>query len=211
MDTQNKAERFWDRTASNYDKEEKKDEKIHLQVIQKSKIYLKPTDTVLDFGCGTGFFSNELSQTVKNIHAIDFSAKMIQIAQTKAQQQNIRYEQTTIFDGGIQAGSYDAVLGFYVLHLLDDPPSAVNKIRQLLKPGGLLISVTPCMGEKPMLSALLSIFSKFGMVPPMKSFKQNDLEQLLTADGFEIVEKVLLLGTSNQYFVVSKKMGDEFS
>ncbi len=75
-DSRNNAERFWDRTARNYDKEEKKDGKTYRQIIEKSKIYLKTADIVLDFGCGTGLVSNEIAKSVKKIHAIDLSSKI---------------------------------------------------------------------------------------------------------------------------------------
>lgn len=202
-DPQNKAERFWNRTANNYEREEKKDGKIFLQIIEKTKKYLKPTDTVLDFGCGTGLASSELSGVVKNIHAIDFSSKMIAIAKRKAQRQNIQYIHTSIFDDKLEAGLYDVILSFHVLHLLEDTRLVIKRMQTLLKPGGLLISVTPCMGETPFLSSLFSIFSRFGIVPQIKSFKQNELGKLLTMGRFEIMENVLLPGTSNQYFVVS--------
>lgn len=76
---------------------------------------------------------------------------------------------------------------------------------QLLKPGGMLISVTPCMGEKPFLNGWFSIFSRLGIVPQIKSFKLHDLEKLLTNEGFAVKENKVLSGTSNQYFIVSKK------
>lgn len=76
---------------------------------------------------------------------------------------------------------------------------------QLFKLGGILILVTPCMGEKPFLNDLFSIFSRLGIVPQIKSFKLHDLQKLLTNEGFEIKENKVLSGTSNQYFIVSIK------
>jgi hypothetical protein len=52
-ETQNKAVKFWDRTAAYYDKEEKKDELTYLKFIEKAKKFLNASDLVLDFGCGT--------------------------------------------------------------------------------------------------------------------------------------------------------------
>jgi hypothetical protein len=49
--TSNKADKFWDRTADYYDKEEKKDELTYLKFIEKAKKYLNESDIVLDFGC----------------------------------------------------------------------------------------------------------------------------------------------------------------
>jgi 2-polyprenyl-3-methyl-5-hydroxy-6-metoxy-1,4-benzoquinol methylase len=207
-DPRNKAEKFWDRTASNYDKEEKKDEKIYLQIIEKLKSYLKTSDIVLGFGCGTGLVSNEIAKSVKKIHAIDLSLKMIEIAKTKAEKQkilNIEYAHATIFDDSLKLGSYDVILSFYILHLLEDPQVVIKKIHKLLKPVGMLISVTPCMGEKPFLSGLFSIISKIGIVPQIKPFKLPSLEELFTNESFEIIENKFLLETSNQYFIVAKK------
>lgn len=204
-DSRNKAEKFWDRAAGSYEREEKRDGKVHLAITRLAKSYLKPTDTVLDFGCGTGLFSRELSGIVKAIHAIDLSSKMIALARTKTQQPNIEYSQATIFDERLRPGTYDVMLSFYILHLLEDPEAAVMRMHHLLKPGGLLISVTPCMGEKPFLNSLFSIFSKIALVPQIKPFKLNDLEKLLTMESFEISESKLLPETSNQYVIISKK------
>lgn len=203
IDTQ--PEKFWDRIANNYDKEEQRDEKIHLQIIEKSIPYLRPTDTVLDFGCATGLAAAELSKYVKNIHAIDFSSKMIAIAKAKVEQQNIEFIHTTIFDDRLTPNSYDVILAFFVLHLMEDPALIIRKIHELLRPGGILLAVTPCMGNKPLLNGLFSILGRFGLVPQIKSFKLNELEQLLRRGGFEITENMLLPKTSNQYFMVSKK------
>lgn len=206
-DTRNKAEKFWDRTAGNYNQEEKRDAKTLHLLVQRSKSYLNPTDTVLDFGCATGLASVALSESVQAIHAIDFSSKMIEIAKATAQQSNIDYIHATIFDERLQPGSYDAIVGFYILHLVDDPTAALTRIHSLLKPDGLFISATPCMGGKPLLSGIFSLFSKIGIVPRIHPFKIADLERLLTIERFEITENQLLPGTSNQYFMVAKKAG----
>ena len=46
----NKSEKFWDKTANNYDQEEKKDEQTYIKIIEKTKKYLKISDIVLDYG-----------------------------------------------------------------------------------------------------------------------------------------------------------------
>ena len=65
MKPHKKAEKFWDRAAKNYDKEEKKDEQTYIRIIEKAKTHLKNTDIVLDYGCGTGLISNEIADNVK--------------------------------------------------------------------------------------------------------------------------------------------------
>jgi predicted TPR repeat methyltransferase len=78
-----KSESFWDKVANIYDKVEKKDEQIYINIIERTKKHLKISDTVLDCGCGTGLISNEIADDVKVIHAIDISSNMIGIAVKK--------------------------------------------------------------------------------------------------------------------------------
>ncbi|SMG29064.1 Methyltransferase domain-containing protein [Marivirga sericea] len=205
----NKIEKFWDRTAPSYDKEEYKASEINQQIISKVKRYLKTSDVVLDFGCATGNISIEIAKLVKRVHAIDISSKMLEIAERKAEKQdivNIEYTHSTIFDNHLKESSYDAILGFHMLHLLNNPKDSLLKINSLLKPSGLFISVTPCMSERKLLSYILYATSKLGLIPPFKSFKPSGLKFLLLEGRFDILEIIKLQKTSNQYYIVAKKI-----
>lgn len=209
MDSRNKSEKFWDRTANHYESEEKKDRQTYLNIIEKTRGYLKANDVVMDYGCGTGLVSNEIAGNVKLVHAIDISSKMIEIAENKAigrKIQNIDYAYTTIFDKKYNSGSFNVILAFHILHLLEDPQKVVKRINELLKPGGLLISATPCMGERPFLNGIFSIGGKLGIIPIIKSFKLPELEYLITTENFELVETECLHQKSQQYFIIAKKL-----
>jgi 2-polyprenyl-3-methyl-5-hydroxy-6-metoxy-1,4-benzoquinol methylase len=206
--TSNKSEKFWDRTADYYDKEEKKDELTYLKFIEKAKKYLNESDIVLDFGCGTGLLCNEIADDVEMIYAIDISSKMIDIARSKASQrkiQNINYIYTSIFDERLEGDSFDVIIVFNVLHLLEDSQEVIQRINDLLKPGGYIISATPCMGEKPLLSSLFSIGSKIGVTPEIKSFKTDELYNLFIKGNFEIIETGYLKKNSPQYLLIANK------
>jgi 2-polyprenyl-3-methyl-5-hydroxy-6-metoxy-1,4-benzoquinol methylase len=47
------------------------------------------------------------------------------------------------------------ILAFHVLHLLEDTQEVVQRMHELLKPGGLFVSATACMGEKSFLGMFL--------------------------------------------------------
>lgn len=79
----NASERFWDKTASQYDQIEMKDEQTYINIIKRTKTHLKISSIVLDFGCGTGLIANEIAEYVKGIHAIDISSNMIAIAEKR--------------------------------------------------------------------------------------------------------------------------------
>jgi len=204
-----KSEKFWDKAANTYDQEENKDEQTHNKIIERTKEYLKISDIILDYGCGTGRISNEIAGNVKLIHAIDISANMIEIAKQKADGrgiENIDYAHATLFDERYERGSYDVILVFYILHLLEDTPKVMQRINDLLKPGGLIMFATPCMGEKPFLSSVLSLVSKIGLVPSIRSFRISELQDSIASGNFEIVETECLAQSSQEYFIVAKKV-----
>jgi len=205
----NKSEKFWDKSAYKFDQQGKKDEQAYIKIIERTKKYLKTSDTVLDFGCGTGLISNEIADNVKLIHAIDISSKMIEIAKNKAENrkiQNIDYTYSTIFDERYKSGSFDVILAFYILHLVENNQKTIQRINDLLKQGGLIISVTPCIAEKIFLNISLSLLSKIGLIPDIKSFKANELEDSIANGNFETIENECLHQGIPQYFIVAKKI-----
>jgi 2-polyprenyl-3-methyl-5-hydroxy-6-metoxy-1,4-benzoquinol methylase len=112
--------------------------------------------------------------------------------------------QATIFDEKLQTGSFDVILCFYLLHLLEDTPRVMLRINDLMKPGGLFISATPCI-RGTYFSSLLSPLSKIGLIPLVSSFKLSELINLITNVSFSIVEVECLNKSGNQNFIVAKK------
>jgi hypothetical protein len=87
---------------------------------------------------------------------------------------------------------------------VDDKPNVMRRINELLKPGGMMISATPCI-KGTFLGVLLSLLSKIGLIPPITLFKISELEDLMTDGNFGIVETECLDKSGQQYFVVAKK------
>jgi 2-polyprenyl-3-methyl-5-hydroxy-6-metoxy-1,4-benzoquinol methylase len=205
-----KSEKFWDKQSNNYDKQEKRYEQTYIQAVEITKKHLNISDIVLDYACGTGIITNEIAGSAKEIHAIDISSKMIDVAETKANERNIKnihYAKATIFDKRFGKESFDVILAFSILHLLKDRQNVVQRINELLKPGGLLISVTACLGErKTPLSIILFLLSKIRIVPYVKLYKISELEDLVTNANFQIVETELLHFAAPSYFIVAKKI-----
>lgn len=211
----NKSEKFWDQSADNYDKTEEKFEYIHSRTRENTKKHLKSSDVVLDYGCGTGTTACELSSLVREIHAIDISSRMIEIAQGKAVAKNVTnvdFEQGDIFDGRYKKGSFDVILAFNMLHTVPDPQSVVQRTLELLKPGGAFISVTPCLGGK--MSFLVSlqilvvrILLRVGIIPvPIRRLRSTDLEDLVADERFQIVDTEAVYKGASSYFMVARKV-----
>jgi len=151
---------------------------------------------------------------VKSVRAIDISTGMIEIAKGKAATGgvvNVDFEQADIFDEEFENGSFDVVLAFNMLHTVPDPESVVQRTVELLKPGGLFISVTPCLGGKlsflvGLQIRLVQIMCKIGIIPvPIRRLKSSDLDDLITNGNFQTVDTEQIYKGASSYFIVAKK------
>ena len=205
-----RSEKFWDQRSNEYDRNEDKYEQSYNKTVESTRKYLSTGDTVLDYACGTGIITNELAENVKEIHAIDISSKMIDVARRKAGEReidNVHYAKATLFDERYERESFDVILAFNILHLLDDAHRVMHRIYELLKPGGLFISATACLGERrTFLSIFLFLLSKVGLVPYLNLLTVSELEDLVVDGNFQIVETEDLDQTPPNYFIVAKKV-----
>ena len=199
---------FWDWIAKRYDKQAQKDEALTWAVERFAK-YLKADDTVLDFACGTGVVSYKIAADVKEVHAIDASGGMIDLAKERAREReaaNVHFARKTIFDEGLRRESYDVILAFNILHLLEDAREAVQRASELLKPGGLMVPVTPCLGEAGVvLRTLLPLIGKVGILSYLRTFKVFEVQNLMRDGGFQILESEVTEDTIPSCFVLAQK------
>lgn len=203
-----KPETFWDKQADSYDKEEMKDSNVRFKILARTKKHLHKQDNVLDFGCATGILSKEIAADVHSITGIDTSFRMIDIAQEKAADlhiTNITYFKSILFDSALRPASFDVVLAVYLLHLLNNLPAYLNRIHELLKPGGKFISVTPCMGRKSFTGNVLQLAGKIGLIPSQILFSLSELETHITNAGFTILSTECLAQRGQQQFIVAMK------
>ena len=130
-------------------------------IIEMARI--KPGDTVLDLGCGSG----NLTLTAQNytgrsgsVYGIDGSPEMIDVARQKAQQSG----SSAIFEIGLienlrfPDSTFDVVISRLVMHHLpeDLKRRGLAEALRVLKPGGLLFVADFKMPSNPLLAHLSS-------------------------------------------------------
>ena len=186
----NNSVQFWDKTAEYYSKQSIADEAAYQKKLQVTREYFKPDMEVLEFGCGTGSTAIAHAPYVKHIRAIDFSSKMIEIARSKAEAnkiENVTFEQLTIDELSVGDRTLDIALGLNILHLLENKEEVIAKVYKMLKPGGLFVTSTVCLGDTMKwfkVGASIGIF--LGLMPLVKVFTTKELSDSLTDAGFTI-------------------------
>ncbi|MFC1959767.1 class I SAM-dependent methyltransferase [Chloroflexota bacterium] len=205
-----KTAKFWDRLAKNFAEEAQNIQLADNKDFVATLKYLKSADVVLDYGCAAGTVANAIADKVHEIQALDISPKMIEAAKKAAGArhiENIHYAQTTIFDERYQKESFNVILAFNILHLLEDAPHDIQRISDLLLPGGLFISTTPCLGQSMIFwRILLPLAVKMRITPYIGFFKAAELEALLTKENFQIVESESLSANPPDQFIVARKL-----
>lgn len=185
--------RFWDREARKYAASPIADEAGYERTLAAARIYLKPEHVVFEFGCGTGTSALKLAPSVARYVATDISPEMIAIAREKAAAQgcaNVEFAVAAPDTAGWPEASFDAALGFNIVHLIEDRGGALAAVRRLLKPGGVFISKTPCLKEmNPLIRVLVPILKMFGQAPYVSFLSAADVEREIAAAGFDIVER----------------------
>lgn len=199
---------FWDKIADRYSRRPVADEESYQKKLQVTRQYLRPDMEVLEFGCGTGSTAIAHAPFVKRIQAIDISSKMLEIARSKANASetlNIAFQQSGIDEFSVAEQSLDAVLGLSILHLLPNMKSAIAKVHGMLKPGGIFISSTACLGDSmKFLKFIVPIGRLLGLIPLVKIFTSKELEDSLIDCGFAIDYR-WQPGKSKAVFIVAKK------
>jgi len=106
--------------------------------------HLKPGMTVLELGCGAGYFTQELARSGADIIAIDVSPELLEIARTKCSSQNVEYQIQNAYALSYSEAVFDSVVGSSVLHHLEIE-EALRDIYRVLKPRGSIYFTEPNM------------------------------------------------------------------
>jgi ubiquinone/menaquinone biosynthesis C-methylase UbiE len=108
------------------------------------KLGISPSDVVMDFGCGPGFYTVELAKKAQKVMAVDLSPEMLKKAQNKAVKagvKNIEFLQSNGKNIKVEDGSVDLILLVTVLHEVGESQTVLAEFHRILKPTGKLVIV----------------------------------------------------------------------
>ncbi|EAR62580.1 class I SAM-dependent methyltransferase [Neptuniibacter caesariensis] len=185
------SDKFWDSKAEGYAKSPVSDQATYERKLKETQQYLSPEMQILEFGCGTGSTAVQHAPHVKHIDAIDISEQMLSIARSRAEQscvKNITFSLGTLEDFSAASESQDAVLGLNVIHLIPDRQSVLKEVARILKPGGIFVSSTGCLGNSYLrfIKLLVPLGKRLGLMPDIFIISEAELAVEIKAAGFEI-------------------------
>ena len=150
--------------------------------------HLKPGMTILELGCGAGYFTKELARSGAEIMAVDLSADLLEIAKANCPASNVRYEIQDACALTYSNAAFDSVVGSSILHHLEIEP-ALREIRRVLKAGGTIYFTEPNM-LNPQIAIQKNvpwIKRWLGDTPDETAFFRRALRRLLERTGYRDV------------------------
>ncbi|KIC11986.1 ubiquinone biosynthesis protein UbiE [Leisingera sp. ANG-M1] len=188
--------RFWNKIAPKYAKSKIRDEEAYRYTLERTRSYLGAGDSVLELGCGTGSTAIELARSAGKVTATDLSEAMLEVGRERAWDagaSNIEFRCCSA--SAAPEGPFDAVLAHNLLHLLPDLEAVLEGAAARVKPGGLMISKTPCLGEKRgswkywLFQVAIPLMRLAGQAPSHVDFLDiRTLEAAVERAGFKIIE-----------------------
>lgn len=187
----NTSEKFWNKKAEGYAKSPVSDEETYKRKLTETQSFLQPKMRVLEFGCGTGTTAIHHAPHVSHIDAIDISENMLNIGREKASNadiENITFTRSTLIEFNADAASLDVVLGLNVIHLLPDRQSVLIEVARILKPGGVFVSSTVCLGNSYLrfIKPIVPLGKLLGVMPDVYMLTESELAGEVRDSGFSI-------------------------
>jgi ubiquinone/menaquinone biosynthesis C-methylase UbiE len=204
---------FWNRIARKYAANPIADMTGYEASLQRTRSLLSAEHDVLEIGCGTGTTALHLAAGTGRFLATDISAEMIAIAKEKLASQPTPQLSFALADADVPmfgSATYDRVLAFNMLHLVSDLDQTLAMAAQALRPGGLLISKTPCIAEmNPLIQYLaLPLMCAVGKAPRLiQRLDEARLRAALSRQGLQL-DSVERHGTKKKdfrVFIVARK------
>ncbi|RXJ70376.1 malonyl-[acyl-carrier protein] O-methyltransferase BioC [Veronia nyctiphanis] len=96
---------------------------------------------VLDLGCGTGFFTEKLSEKANTVIALDLSEAMLEKAKARCGG-SVQYLSADAECLPLQSESVDIVFSSLAVQWCDDLADVFSEIKRVLKPGGIAVVST---------------------------------------------------------------------
>ena len=188
---------YWERHARNYDASLRWVLGRPLpRLLELASDAVRAKRRVLEVAAGTGIVTSAIAQTSDFIVATDYAEAMVEALEQRIQDaglKNVTCEQADVYALPYSEGEFDAVVAANVLHLVPDLPAAIRALRNVTKPGGMIVAPTFCHDETR-ASWLVSRLLAISGFPGYRRFTMQSLRIALEENGVQITRSELLPG-----------------
>lgn len=189
---------FWSNIAQKYDRV------VDLQIGPKTRSMVRERvaqegqlGNLVEFGCGTGFYTQVLADKADSVVATDLSPGMLSLAKDQIKAAHVTFQVEDCQKTSLPDGTFDTAFISLVIHFTE-PAKTLAEMRRILKPGGTLIvanldpaALSGLDHVRSLIRILYRGVTGYRTKPP-KGFGKNVMTEkvlcdLLSRSGFEVV------------------------
>ena len=158
----------------------------HLARYEAAKHWLKSNgvkDLVLDAGCGVGYGSAILADSIKNIVSVDASKQAAEYHHNYFSRNNIKFIQENIFNADLSQ-DFDAIVCYEFLEHINEAREALELFGNLSK---VLICSTPNESIRPHKQEPVNPYH-------VRHYTPDEFEDLISVGGFKVKARFNQIG-----------------
>ena len=203
----NEQREFWSTVAQKYD------QVVDLQIGPLTRSMVRERigkegrlGKLVEFGCGTGFYTQVLVGKADTVIATDISPGMLALAQERIRAANVTFQMEDCQETSFSAEAFDTAFISLVIHFIE-PAKTLAEMHRILKPGGALLisNLDPgALNGVDRIRCLTRIvyhgLTGYRIKPP-KRFGRNVMTEkqlcdLLAKSGFKVISTETIKDTS---------------
>jgi ubiquinone/menaquinone biosynthesis C-methylase UbiE len=152
-----------------------------------TRLSLRPTDRLLDVGCGTGALLHHLSAThpVAQLSGVDPVPEMLAIARRKLSP-SIELREGWAEHLPFAAEQFDVVVSCSMFHYIHKPIDALHEMRRVLRPGGQIVITDWC--DDYWACRVCDLYLRLFNHAHFKTYRERECVQLLKEAGHTVVD-----------------------
>jgi ubiquinone/menaquinone biosynthesis C-methylase UbiE len=210
---EHREERYWSRFAHSYDSDgEYVVGRPILQAIEQRLLEEDGLGDVIEFGCGTGYFTGAIARNASHVMATDLSDEMLDVARTRLSEfENVTVRKADCMNTAFPAERFDSVFMANLVHVVDNPARCLQESHRILRDGGSLIVVDFTGYRMSFSKKMMLVFRylrKWGLPPRhgRNDVSPDGLVRLVEGAGFRVEDVQLIEDGSNAVYLKGKKV-----
>ena len=203
---------FWTEAAPDYDRV------VELQVGPGTRAKVRERldqeeslGNVVEFGCGSGFFTETLARKATAVLATDLSPGMLGHAEERIRASNVSFRIEDCQESSLADEAFDTAFLSLVLQFVDHERT-IAEMRRVLKPGGLLLIANLDVLALTLPHRLRCLFrvvhqgrSGYRVRPPRRFGRnvigERELCKLLERNGLRVLSSEAMTNTSRASYI----------
>jgi ubiquinone/menaquinone biosynthesis C-methylase UbiE len=207
----NTTERYWSRFPDTYDqKMEYVVGKELLDEIIQELNRLPDLGELVEFGCGTGIYTERIVSKTQSMVATDLSDSLVAVARARiGDHPKVTIQKENCMATSFPSESVDSVFMANLIHVIESPSALLQECSRVLRRGGTLVIVTFTGHEMKLWEKIkmgLRFIKSWGKPPAhTHSFSSEDLASMVKDAGFAIKTLKVVGNATKALYLIGQK------